>query len=465
MSFWGMDTEQVLSGADALEHAAGRLDEILDQLHGVTMAAPWEGPDADAFRDSWLQVRAQGDSLVVPDVRARARMMSDHAAEQDRASDVGGGFWDSVADFFQDAGEPVATLVDTVATGADRLGEQISDGFSGLFSAGTQMWNGLTDYASTLLGNVAETSKTPYGMVHNLLTTGSWPSLTELVVGTIDHRLDTLNTTVHAVTGHDMNLADDGSGYADAPQRVHPGQDGAPDLNDPRTVADLIHNTNALYGDEETGEVGMTVVRDESGDVTGVVATIPGTELWGPIAGDNPLDLTGNAALAGPHGRSAGSQATADAVTQLYERHDIPPGTPLMLSGHSQGGMIASSLAADPDFASRHNLTNVMSYGAPVDNYDVSPGVDYLHLQHLGDPVPLIDLEGFPHGTGHHPNVETVTMPGPHLGLSVDNHGGPGYYDSVEGSAVEAHQGDMAPFLVGPDGSADHYSSDVHRNN
>src|SRR5690625_5524646 len=69
----------------------------------------------------------------------------------------------------------------------------------------------------------------------------------------------------------------------------------------------------------------MTVVRDDSGEVTGVVANVPGTEHWGPVAGDNPMDLTGNAAQAGPAGHSAGAEATADAIDQLYREHGIPP--------------------------------------------------------------------------------------------------------------------------------------------
>ena len=92
---------------------------------------------------------------------------------------------------------------------------------------------------------------------------------------------------------------------------------------------------------------------------TGVIVNIPGTELWGPGAGDNPMDLTGNAEQAGWNGWSAGSEATADAIAQLYESNGIPPGTPLMLNGHSQGGMIASSLAANEGFASQFNVTNI----------------------------------------------------------------------------------------------------------
>src|SRR5690625_8034403 len=98
MSFWGMDTEQVLSSADAVERAAGRLEGILDQLQQTTLSAPWEGPDADAFRDRWQQVRTQGEAVVLPELRDRSRVLAQHVQEQDRASDEAGGdgFWDGV---------------------------------------------------------------------------------------------------------------------------------------------------------------------------------------------------------------------------------------------------------------------------------------------------------------------------------------------------------------------------------
>lgn len=465
MSFWGMDTEQVLSSADAVESAAGRLDEILDQLQQATMSAPWEGLDADAFRDRWQEVRSQGQALVLPELRDRSRVLAQHVEEQDRASDEAGGdgFWDGVSDFFRGLGEGAAALVDTVGEGVQWLGVRAGESFDALL--GDQaLGRGVRDYFTTLGGNIVETLKTPLGMVENLLTTGRWPTLTELVVGGADLGLDSVNTLLHAMTGVDMGLADDGSGYADAPQQVVPGRDGVPDLRDPASVADIVHNTNASYGDTETGEVAMTVVRDDSGEITGVVATIPGTEQWGPLAGDNPMDLTGNAAQAGPAGHSAGAEATADAIAQLYRDHAIPPGTPLMISGHSQGGMIASSLAADQDFASRYNLASVMSYGAPVDNYAVNPDVEYLHFQHDGDPVPMIDAGGFPYSGADHPNVETVTLPGPHDGLSFDNHGRSTYYDSIDATG-DAHRSGLEQFLVDPGGSADHYTSGVHRDN
>src|SRR5699024_12420716 len=108
-------------------------------------------------------------------------------------------------------------------------------------------------------------------MVENLLSTGRLPTLTELVVGGIDLGLDTVNMLGHALTGNDIGLADDGNGYADAPRQIVPGQDGAPDLSDPPSVADIVHNTNASYGDAESGEVVIYGEVDDHGEVRGVV--------------------------------------------------------------------------------------------------------------------------------------------------------------------------------------------------
>src|SRR5699024_8679964 len=132
MSFWGMDTEQVLSSADAVELAAGRLEEILDQLQQATTSAAWEGADADAFRD-------------------RSRVLAQHVEEQDRASDEAGGegFWDGVSDFFGDLRDGAATLIDTVGEGVQWLSDRVGEGFDALVGTGQALWQGVTDYVTT----------------------------------------------------------------------------------------------------------------------------------------------------------------------------------------------------------------------------------------------------------------------------------------------------------------------------
>ncbi|EYT48984.1 PGAP1-like alpha/beta domain-containing protein [Brachybacterium muris] len=476
MSFQGMDPDQVRDQAEGLRTAAERLGEVLDRLDAATHAVEWRGPDADSFRENWHVVRSQGESVVVPGIRDRSGELERHAEEQDKASsngDSGGGFWDGVVDFFSGAAEKISDFASGVAGVVDWVADEIGEQIAG--------WpDDLRDYPGILLGNLQELGRSTtglLGMAADAVMNGEWPRLTELGVGLIDAGLDGINTLVHATTGLDLNLADDGTGYADAPQQVELGGPGDPGYVDPHSLADIINNTNASYGAPEDGQVGLTVVRDAQGNPTGVIANIPGTEQWSPFASDNPMDLSGNAAQAGPNGWSAGSEATADAIAQLYSDLDLPPGTPLMLNGHSQGGMIASSLAGDPDFSNQFNVTNVMTYGSPVQNYPVNSGTDYLHIQHGNDLVPKIDAGGrdiFLNPPVVSPNVTTVTADSPGGIFSPgDNHSSGEYHTTVteqlaqNGSQLHQyqHSGSVADFLVGDTGYADHYVSDVHRNN
>ena len=271
-------------------------------------------------------------------------------------------------------------VVDAIGDGMDRLGDRISDGADW---AGDRIGEGL-DW----LGDRVQDGKDLVSTAIDAVRDFEWPRVTELLVDGATGLIRGTGDAIEALTGIDLKLADDGTGYADAPVPVTGEESG---LVPPSDLSQIIANTQQTYGDKETGEVSMSVVGTPP---TGVIVNIPGTEKWGPSAGDNPMDLTGNAEQAGSGGWSAGSQATADAIAQLYAQNDIPPGTPLMLNGHSQGGMIASSLAANEDFASQYNVTNVMTYGSPVDNYSVPSSVNQLNIQHGSDLVPRIDAEG-----------------------------------------------------------------------
>ena len=63
-----------------------------------------------------------------------------------------------------------------------------------------------------------------------------------------------------------------------------------------------------------------------------------------------------------------------------------------MLTGHSQGGLTAAALAAEPTFRQRHEVTHVVTSGAPVANLAVPEEVSVLSLEHSEDLVP--GLEG-----------------------------------------------------------------------
>jgi len=463
MTFQGMDTEQVLGEADALEQAARRLEEVLGGLHASVQSVGWVGPDADGFRARWEQTHRQGQGIVLPGLAGRSRELHQHAEEQEQASsaDDGGGFLEDVLDWLEDTG---GDLRDGVGDGVDWLGGRLQDG---------QDW----------LGDRLQDGQNLIGTAVDAIRDLEWPRLTEVLVDGATGLLRGTNGLVEAFTGIDLKLADDGSGYADAPVTVSPESSG---LVPPSDLSQIIANTNQTYGAKDTGQVSMSVVGNPP---TGVIVNIPGTEPWSPIAGDNPMDLTGNAAQAGSDGWSAGSQATADAISQLYRQNGIPPGTPLMLNGHSQGGMIAASLAADESFGSQFNVTNVMTYGSPVDNYDVPGDVHQLDIQHGNDLVPRIDTGGtYLTPAGPLPNVSellanqnigsgnttTVTLDSPGGPFSVGtNHSGAEYQQSVQtqlgdpGSPLSQYSQDpsLQPFLTGDPGQVQHYTSQVHREN
>ncbi len=144
------------------------------------------------------------------------------------------------------------------------------------------------------------------------------------------------------------------------------------------------------------------------------VVVVPGTQEWSPRAGPNPFDLTtdvravtGDATVA-----AAGVAAALDLVRSGSPRSR--PGDPVLLVGHSQGGILAAALAADAGFRRRHRVTHVVTSGAPVGIVPVPDSVRVLSVQHADDPVHRLDL------TPNPARSSWVTVEAPAAGPSVD---------------------------------------------
>ena len=74
------------------------------------------------------------------------------------------------------------------------------------------------------------------------------------------------------------------------------------------------------------------------------------------------------------------------------------PGEPILLTGHSQGGMVAAAVAAH---GSPYDVTNVVTFGSPTAQVaDLPADVHVLSLEHDGDLVP--QLAGLAHPTAEH---------------------------------------------------------------
>ncbi|WP_028050726.1 hypothetical protein [Cellulomonas sp. URHD0024] len=188
----------------------------------------------------------------------------------------------------------------------------------------------------------------------------------------------------------------------------------------PTSVEGIFLEQYDLYRDEQPdnrGEVQVVTRTQPDGTVTHIVQ-IPGTEEWSGERGANPFDLTSNLQLMAGH-----DTLVAREVAAAMDAAGIRPGEPVMLTGHSQGGIIAASLAADPAFRARYDVEAVVTGGSPIARFDIPPSVSVLALEHNQDVVPMLDG----HENPDRPNVVTVNRDVPESRLTVAtpySHGG-----------------------------------------
>jgi hypothetical protein len=165
----------------------------------------------------------------------------------------------------------------------------------------------------------------------------------------------------------------------------------------PRGVADLVEGIGRTYppkpggpGLAPPGTVEVKQLARPDGSTTWVV-TIPGTQEWGPLQGPNPFDLTTNLDIMA---REAHDVATA--VERAMRMAGIPAGEPIVLAGHSQGGLAAAAMAADPVLRERFSIGAVVTAGAPVGTIALPPDVVGIHLEHGTDLVTALDAQPNP---------------------------------------------------------------------
>ncbi|MGQ7295741.1 hypothetical protein [Quadrisphaera sp. KR29] len=153
------------------------------------------------------------------------------------------------------------------------------------------------------------------------------------------------------------------------------------------------------------------------------VVYLPGVQDW---ASDAPVPASYDAAVRGAAGQPS---AYTDAVVGAMETAGVAPGEPVMLVGHSLGGIAAVQVASDPAVRARFDVQAVITAGSPVGWADVPRGVQLLGLEHADDPVPQLDgLDARDVA-----NVTTVTAPTPE---GHGYHDGEGY--ALTGGAVDA---------------------------
>jgi pimeloyl-ACP methyl ester carboxylesterase len=111
---------------------------------------------------------------------------------------------------------------------------------------------------------------------------------------------------------------------------------------------------------------------------------VPGTQ--GLVSAGHPFDGVTDLDLM--------AHRTADvtvAVTEALEQAGVRPDEPVVLVGHSLGGIAAMTLASSPAFHQRHRLGGVVTAGSPTATFIAPPGVPVLHLENVEEAVSPLD--------------------------------------------------------------------------
>jgi pimeloyl-ACP methyl ester carboxylesterase len=153
----------------------------------------------------------------------------------------------------------------------------------------------------------------------------------------------------------------------------------------PRGLGDVIDELGVRNGTDSNIDVRRVV--GANGTVAYIV-DIPGTKVWNLPGGDkgSANDFGTNIdALAG------NETVLQKGIQDAMRRAGVGPNDPVMLVGHSQGGMVAARAAQDFVSNGSFNVTHVVTAGSPVGRMPIPDGVQVLSLENNGDIVPHLD--------------------------------------------------------------------------
>lgn len=153
----------------------------------------------------------------------------------------------------------------------------------------------------------------------------------------------------------------------------------------PRGLGDIIDGLDHRNQTESNIDVRRVVGPD--GRVAYIV-DIPGTKVWNLPGGDggSANDFGTNVdALAG------NETVLQEGVEEAMRRAGVGPNDPVMLVGHSQGGMVAARAAHDFVSNGQFNVTHVVTAGSPVGRMPIPDGIQVLSLENSNDIVPHLD--------------------------------------------------------------------------
>ncbi|NYD86423.1 hypothetical protein [Cellulomonas oligotrophica] len=373
-----VDTDALAAAAAALRGAARHLDAAHADLGAALAAAQGvagDSPSGPALVTAVQQARSGPVApwWVAQDVRDLADRLRDAATTYDGAETAADGFVRGAA---AGAGWALALasptwLLGVVGVGAGALAVDAG----AVLLVRSVLW-------------LAATGDHVQDRVAGLSASAAAAPFVQLVAGGLRASTGGLVPSAEPVPGFAGRV---GSLLPVQPTRLVPRLD-PPQLPAPRGVADLVAGVGVSYGHDDapgaaaTPPATLTIQRLDHPDGTVAwVVTVPGTQAAG-FSGD-PLTHNGTNLRAVAGLPDAMSQSVLAAMATVGVGADEP----VAIVGHSQGGMVAASVAATALATRTFDVRTVVAAGSP-DVPAALPGrVPVVRLQHDTDLVPLLD--------------------------------------------------------------------------
>lgn len=146
-------------------------------------------------------------------------------------------------------------------------------------------------------------------------------------------------------------------------------------------VLGRIRTTAAAADRNRVGRIELVAQRGAAG-TTAWTMVLPGTREQFMAA--NPQDHLSNVQLMADE-----RDDLLLAAREVLAMAPIGPQDPVVLVGHSQGGIVAAELAADPEVGV--HVAGVVSVGSPIGQVDIPDAVPVISLENLDDVVPALD--------------------------------------------------------------------------
>lgn len=415
----GANIDDMRSTAQRLDAAGDALQQVARQAgghakHGALLRTAIYSPGTAAHAELQLLDAAATGGATVALIEAQALLLMARAELFELADAAGSAFESTAEDVIGEVvlgGIVVVTAVGGASGSAGEARAIVADLLSGRLSPGD------LDAIKRRLGSAAAAGAN--GAASQLLS--DFPAITDIITGGVDALPGLDSPLVQPSIEQKIALALGLAGVAGAgrDRRVTAGK---PSVNAQQSgrqsLASILRSIGEIKSSDDRS--GVRVKRIEGSPPRWVVE-IPGTSEWSPFAGGNPSDLTSNAQLMQRRGE------LLVGIQEAMQRAGVRPGEPVMLAGHSQGGIAAAALASDRLARADFKITHVLTAGSPVARMPIPSDVRVLSIEHREDPVPRLDSAENPDrsnwttatfGTGDHDEI-------------IDAHAGWRYADSA----------------------------------